>query len=133
MTLGNLRETIPMNNISLFVGLLISGTYYYAASYVFPDRPDEWPNLDNYYDYARRRVLPGIVVAQLLSTGATLLLHERMPTTRAMVILSLFAAVFAAPAMVRSRKVSGILLAIVTLTFLTLAITAALHGGSKAR
>jgi hypothetical protein len=121
-----LRDAIPTNNITLFVGLLISGTYYYAASYVFPDKPQDWPNLDDYYDFARRRVLPGIVAAQLLSTSATLLLHERFPTLRAVFVFIVFAGAFAAPALVRTRKVSGVLLAIVTSMFLTLAVITAM-------
>ena len=122
----SLRDVIPTNNISLFIGLLISGTYYFAASYVFPDKPEDWPDLDDYYDFARRRVLPGIIAAQLLSTSATLLVHERMPTLRALVVFAIFALVFAAPALVRRRRTSGVLLAIVTLLFLALAIISAL-------
>jgi hypothetical protein len=122
----NLREKMPMNNITLFIGLLISGTYYYAASNVFPDRAEEWPSLDEYYDIARRKVLPGIVAAQLLSTSATMLLNVRMPSMRALFVISLFAALFIAPAVIRNRKASGIVLAVVTFLFLALAIISSL-------
>lgn len=116
------RDVIPMNNLSLFVGLIISGTYYYAASYVFPERAEEWTDLDDYYATARRRVLPGIIVAQLLGTGATMAMHGRAPTLSTVIVLSLFVALFAAPALVRSLRLSGVLLALVTLLFVTLAV-----------
>jgi hypothetical protein len=45
---------------------------------------------------------------------------------RALFVISLFAALFIAPAVIRSRKASGILLAVVTFLFLALAIISSL-------
>jgi hypothetical protein len=120
------RDSIPMNNITLFVGLLISGTYYFAASYVFPEQAEDYPDLDDYYNVARRRVLPGILAAQLLSTTATMAMLGRSPSIRTLIVLALFAMLFLAPALVRSGRTSGFLLCLTTVVFAALAVLSSL-------
>lgn len=42
----NVRTVMPMGLDVLFGVLFLVGLYYFAASLVFPDKPDDWPNLD---------------------------------------------------------------------------------------
>ena len=72
-----LRDQIPVNNVVLYIGLIIAGLYYYAASFVFPDRPDEWPDLDAHYHANKKFVLGGIILCQLISTHASMVLTSR--------------------------------------------------------
>lgn len=60
------RDAIPFSVLSLMVALLITGVYYLAATQVFPDQIQEWPNLDDYYDRHKRWVVTGLLVGQIL-------------------------------------------------------------------
>ncbi|HWA00610.1 MAG TPA: hypothetical protein VG841_09890 [Caulobacterales bacterium] len=48
-----------------FMGLIVAGIYYFAASMVFPKTAADWPSLDDYYMGHRRYVLGGVVAANL--------------------------------------------------------------------
>jgi hypothetical protein len=122
----NQRDAIPPGNLTLFVGLLISGIYYYAASFVFPDRENEWADLDDYYDRNKKFVLGGIVACQLIASHAIMLLNGRSYTPGFLIGVSVFTALFVAPALVSNRRVSGALLAIATVIFGGVAIASSL-------
>ena len=51
----------------IFVGLVIAGIYYAAASLVTPDDLGEWPDFDDFYDRHKRWVLGGVVIANFLA------------------------------------------------------------------
>lgn len=56
------RATLEVGWAVLFGGLAVAGTYYLAASMVFPNRDDVWPGLDDHY-WARKRWVVGGVLA----------------------------------------------------------------------
>jgi hypothetical protein len=122
----NQRELISMNNITLLTGLLITSIYYYAASFVFPDHEEDWEDLDDYYDRNKKFVLGGIIACQLIATHAAMLLNGRSYTSGFFLSFGIFAALFAAPALVKNRKVSGGLLGLATALFAAGAIASSL-------
>jgi hypothetical protein len=51
------REYVPVGFDTIFGGLLIAGGYYFAASMVFPEDAQAWPDLDEWFWLHRRQVL----------------------------------------------------------------------------
>lgn len=119
-----IRDSSPVTNLSLLVGLLITGIYYYAASFVFPERPEEWENLDEHYDRNKKTVLVGILLCQLISTHAAMAAQGGGYSTRFFIVWALFGALFLAPAFVKNRKISGALLLFATALFTFMAVLA---------
>jgi hypothetical protein len=62
-----LRESIPVNFISLAGGLLIFGIYYLIAQMVFPDDLELWPDLDAYYFAHKKWLLGGVYACNVLA------------------------------------------------------------------
>ena len=61
----NVRELIPMGLDVLFGVLLLTSVYYFAASLVFPDRAEDWPDFDRWFWRHRRQVLVCIFIVNL--------------------------------------------------------------------
>lgn len=70
MVAWQVREAIPVNFLSLMVGLVIFGIYYLIAQVVFPDDLELWPDLDAYYWRHKRWLLGGIYACNVLALGA---------------------------------------------------------------
>ncbi len=51
------RDILPSIWPTLGVGLVLSATYYAAASMVFPLNEEEWPDLDAYFMQTKRLIL----------------------------------------------------------------------------
>jgi len=60
-----LRDALQLNWPVLFCGFLVTATYYVAASLIFPDDPEEWGDLDRYFDKYHRKVLGGIMLCNV--------------------------------------------------------------------
>jgi hypothetical protein len=56
-----LHDAIPPTWPALFLGFVITGTYYAAATMVFPDEPNEWESYDAYF-FAHKRLVLGAVL-----------------------------------------------------------------------
>lgn len=52
-----IREQVPVGFDTVFGTLLIAAGYYFAASMVFPDDTQAWPELDEWFWLHRRQVL----------------------------------------------------------------------------
>ena len=61
------RESIPINFLSLAAGLVIFGIYYLIAQLAFPDDLDRWPDLDAYYFEHKRWLLGGVYTCNILA------------------------------------------------------------------
>ncbi len=68
----SMRTLVPFTWPTLFAGFLVTGTYYVAASLVFPDDPEEWQNLDGHFWQQRRKVLGGVFLCNLALLGVAL-------------------------------------------------------------
>ena len=67
MVAWEVRAGIPVNFLSLMVGLFIFGIYYLIAQLAFPDDFEMWPDLDAYYWQHRRLLLGGIYTCNLIA------------------------------------------------------------------
>ena len=61
----SVREQLLVDYPSLVGILLIVGLYYLAATLIFPDDPEEWPDYDAWYDRQNRIVLGGMIVTNI--------------------------------------------------------------------
>ena len=66
----------------LFIGLVVSGLYYLAASIIFPDEFGQHTDFDAHYLAHRRQVLGAVIVCNLIGTGwANDVLWGQLPVT----------------------------------------------------
>ncbi|MBX3595722.1 hypothetical protein [Sphingomonas sp.] len=73
------QPQIGANYVTLVAVLAIVGTYYLAASLIFPDEPAEWPDFDDWYDRQNRLVIAGLLAANIGSWIATIALEIVAP------------------------------------------------------
>lgn len=59
----SIRASVTADLDFLFGGLFIAGAYYFAASMVFPDDFEEWPDLDSWFWSHRRQALAPLFIA----------------------------------------------------------------------
>ena len=67
------RDFIPPLPASLLVGLVITGLYYFAATWVFPDEADSGADLNAHFDLNKRAVLGMVLLCNVLAHGFRLL------------------------------------------------------------
>lgn len=65
MTLWGFRNIIPVGYDTMTVGLILCSFFYFAASMIFPDKPHEWPDVDEWFWLHRRQVLGCVLVANI--------------------------------------------------------------------
>lgn len=61
------REQIGANYVTLIGVLAMVGVYYLAATLIFPDTPEDWPDFDEWYDKQNRLVIGGLLAANVAS------------------------------------------------------------------
>jgi hypothetical protein len=59
------RDQLSANYVTLVGVLAIVGTYYLAATLIFPDEPEDWPDFDQWYDKQNRLVIGGLLAANI--------------------------------------------------------------------
>ena len=59
------RNQLSVDYLTLIAILAIVGIYYLAASLIFPDDPEEWPDFDDHYDRQNRAVVLGLLAANI--------------------------------------------------------------------
>jgi peptidoglycan/LPS O-acetylase OafA/YrhL len=77
------RDQLGANYPTLVAVLAIVGTYYLAATQIFPDDPEEWPDFDAYYDRHNRIVLAGMLAANIGSMIGQSVLESMSPSPAA--------------------------------------------------
>lgn len=102
-----LRDLIPVTWPTLFGAFVVAATYYLAASLVFPDDPQEWVDLDRHFDKHRRKVLGGILTANiaLLATVVVLTGLPDAASPRTIVVTWSFFPASLLAIMARDRRV----------------------------
>ena len=123
-TAWRLRDHIPATNAALFTGVILAGLYYFAASMVFPERPEEWSDLDEHYFQNKRQVFLGILSCEAIISFISEVL---VPTagTRDFLLGFLFMLVcFAIPVLVKGKRLNLIVLGLL----ISLYIFSALRG-----
>lgn len=105
------RTAIPNHFGSLVVGLMLSGAYYLLAGLIFPDRPEEWPDLDAWYLEHRRLVLGGVAAINVLVVGALFALQPIRMQPLSIAIQASYFALAALAWWTRSKRVGATALA----------------------
>lgn len=67
---ASVLDSLPLNYLVLLALLAVVGGYYLLSSMLFPDEPDDWPDLDAYYFAHRRLVWFGVIAIGLVSSAA---------------------------------------------------------------
>lgn len=74
MIAWDLRDGWRVDFPIMVSALAIVAVYYLAATMVFPDDPDEWPNYDDWYDRHRRTVIGAMLFCTIASAVGSLIL-----------------------------------------------------------
>src|SRR5207253_10520572 len=65
LTFWGYQGYIPVGYDSLTLGLLLCSVDYFAASMNYPDKPREWPDIDDWFWLHRRQILGCILAANI--------------------------------------------------------------------
>lgn len=65
MTLWEFLAYIPVGYDTITFGVLLISLYYYAASMIYPDKPRDWPDVDEWFWLHRRQVIGCLLAASL--------------------------------------------------------------------
>jgi hypothetical protein len=104
---------------SAFGILVTAGLYYFAASLVFPAKPEDWADLDDWFWLQRRQVLGAIFLSEALFTAFIFLYGGG--TLGAAVGQGLFFLLLGGAALAPNKWVVGGLLALMCAVFVTIA------------
>ncbi|MGQ0661228.1 hypothetical protein [Sphingosinicella sp.] len=119
----SVRDQLLVDYPSLVGILLIVGIYYLAATLIFPDDPEEWPDYDAWYEGQNRIVLGGMVVANVAASLGMLALEaasgapaeQRLMSEEALMVgdfaILVTLALLVALIVVKSRRAKAVLLA----------------------
>jgi hypothetical protein len=102
-----LRDLLPLNWQVMFGGFIVTGVYYVAASLIFPDDFEEWPDLGAYFDRHYRKVMGAVLLCNvaLIATTLALLGAQGMFSVRLLILTWSFFPVSLLAILVRSRPV----------------------------
>lgn len=75
-----MREQMDANYLTLAGVLALVGVYYLAATLIFPDEPEEWPDFDDWYDRHKRLVVGGVLSANIGHIAGQILLEAYRPS-----------------------------------------------------
>ncbi|MEC3948909.1 hypothetical protein [Sphingobium sp. HWE2-09] len=75
------RAQMDANYLTLVGVLALVGVYYLAATLIFPDEPEEWPDFDDWYDRHKRMVIGGVLSANIGNIVGQTLLELYRPST----------------------------------------------------
>lgn len=74
------RTQMDANYLTLASVLAIVGVYYLAATLIFPDDPEQWPDFDDWYDRHKRMVIGGLLTANIGSIIGQVVLEAYRPS-----------------------------------------------------
>lgn len=116
------RDFVPGSTLALYIGFIISGVYYWAASMIFPEAGDPPPDLDEHYFRVRRKVVGAVVVCNLALALSISAATGRFPRFLGLVEFAEFVLLLGALMWVRSKAANAVLLTIVLLNYIGWAI-----------
>jgi hypothetical protein len=104
------RDAIPAHFGMLLLGLAVTGLYYFSASMVFPDRPEEWPDFDEWTARHKRQVMGGILACNLIATAAVLAPRDEIWTLSVVAPNVILFGMMTTAAFARPRWLTGAML-----------------------
>ena len=105
------RDEIPANFAALLIGLAITGLYYFSASMVFPEKPEEWPDFDDWAALHKRQVMGGIFACNAIATVAVVAPHPEVWTFGVFLTNAVLLGMMGVAALARPRWLTGTMLA----------------------
>lgn len=116
------REVIPAIPPSMLFGLAVTGCYFIAATWVFPDEPPEGADLDAHFFENKRSILLLVFACNVIAHGAraAVIGVERLPVSWG--VLGTYFALLLLAAFARSKRLNLIGLALLILIYLLEAI-----------
>lgn len=114
----SMRDAIPPTLPSLFAGLILTGTYYLAASLVFPERIEDWTDLDAYFSEHKRQVLSGVFLCNVVTYVISAALLPAVWTFSAWIFVGAFLIATAMTFFSDGRRLNIILLSLLILSYL---------------
>jgi hypothetical protein len=134
------QNQIPFNLATVLVMLLFIGSYYVVASLLWPERPEDWADLDDYYFAHRKFVILALLGLSFVQSLLLELIGIEWPdpapppgleglaqASEATDIASLLA--FLALAFLRGRRLSLLLLLVVVASLVVEAVASAMGVG----
>ena len=116
------REAIPATYGFLVLGLIATGLYYFSASLLFPERPEECADLDDHFYLRRRQVLAGVALCNLMVIGGMLAARSaEITNVAAQITHSVYFLMIALAALPRRRWLNLAALAVLVLLYLLFA------------
>ena len=123
MSAWRVRELIPPTHISLYFGLALIGLYFLVARLTFPHDPDQWRDLDAYYDEHKKWVLGGTIACNLLAIGGmTAIGVNPLGEWRGWAVAISYTVPAVAAIVLRGRRVNLALLAYLVLLYPVMAV-----------
>ena len=116
------RDSVPGHTLALYVGFLISGAYYWAASMIFPDAGKASADLDAHYFRVRRKVLGAVIGCNFAMIVSVTAILGRMPPFVGHVEFAFSMGLLIAVMLVRSKTLSAVLLTALILDYIGWAI-----------
>lgn len=120
------REFISVDTASLLAVSLFAGGYFLAANLVFPERPDRERDLTDHYFRVRRLVL-GLL---LILLACQLLFYLSVPALSVVMVqpavlgwTAILAALMVGAMLVRSERISAVLLALLIARYIYVYLT----------
>ena len=105
------RDAIPANFGTMLIGVAVTGLYYFSASMVFPDKPEDWPDFDEWAARHKRQVISGILICNLIVTALILVPRPQFWTFPILTQNGSLLAIMAVAAFARPRWLTGTTLA----------------------
>ncbi|RZJ02699.1 MAG: hypothetical protein EON89_14355 [Brevundimonas sp.] len=120
-----MMQSIQISLHLLIIGVIVAGTYFLAASLVFPDDLDEWPSLDAFYDTHKRWVVGGVWLANMVSgIGFTAFVTTpdefwpNMVSADSLITVATFSAIMGGIALLRDHRLNAAILVAGMATYL---------------
>jgi hypothetical protein len=114
------REQLAVSGRVLLSGLFFAGSYYLAASLVFPREPSAWRDLDDHYLVVRRLIMGSLLVLALVQLAYTLTLPgmlDRLNSPFAIVSIASINVLMLAAIVLPGRKAAAIVLGALILRY----------------
>jgi hypothetical protein len=116
-----LLDYIPIGYDTLTLGLLLSSFYYFAASMIYPDKPRDWPDVDEWFWLHRRQVLGCTFAASMPFMFADLVFRELTVSEVVVnvVVISLHISLWMLAIFARKYKIVSVALAMMIAVYLS--------------
>lgn len=125
------RARIPATYGVMVLGLAASGLYYFLASLIFPERPEDCPDLDEHFYLRRRPILAGVAACALIVIAVLATVGSRQVlSVEGLVTQGFYFVMIALVALPRKRWLNITALALLIFLYAFFAVASLILGAS---